>query len=130
MNSIGTAQARKRMDICLSCPRGCEIHTRTDENNEILDIEGNKCKLGATYVKQEITDPRRVLPTSVRVRNGVRPLAPVWTPTPVPKHLLLDLAAATRDIEVDAPVHVGDVIIENWRGIGVDLVASGEVPVR
>ncbi len=116
------------MDICLRCPRGCEIHTVLDENDEILSMEGNKCKLGPEYVKQEITDPRRVLPTSVRVSNGVRPLAPVWTPQPIPKAMLLELAAASREVELEAPVHIGDIVIKNWKGLGIDLVVSGEVP--
>lgn len=123
-----TTSVKRRMDICLRCPRGCEIHTVLDENDEILSMEGNKCKLGPEYVKQEIKDPRRVLPTSVRVKNGVRPLAPVWTPQPIPKSMLLELAAASREIELEAPVHVGDVALKNWKGLGIDLVVSGEVP--
>ncbi|WP_438829680.1 DUF1667 domain-containing protein [Alkalispirochaeta alkalica] len=90
-------------------------------------MSGNKCKLGVDYVKQEIQDPRRVLPTSLKVKNGNRPMVPVWTPEPMPKGLLLELAKDTRKIEVEAPVHVGDVLIEDWRGKGIRLVASGEV---
>lgn len=118
---------RSRTDICLRCPQGCEVRTTIGPDDEILNISGNRCKLGKEYVEQEIRDPRRVLPTSVRVVGGVRPLVPVWTPEPMPKGLLLELAKDTRGIEVTAPVHVGDVIIENWRDTGVRLVASGEV---
>ena len=118
---------KRRMDICLRCPRGCEIHTVLDQNDEVLSMEGNKCKLGPEYVKQEIRDPRRVLPTSVKVKNGVKPLAPVWTPEPIPKNMLLELAAASREIELEAPVHIGDIALKDWKGLGVDLVVSGEV---
>jgi len=96
-------------------------------DDEILNITGNKCKLGKEYVEQEIKDPRRVLPTSVKVNNGTSPMVPVWTPEPMPKGLLLDLASESRKITVEAPVHVGDVILDDWRGLGVRLVASGEV---
>ena len=96
-------------------------------DDEILNISGNKCKLGREYVEQEIRDPRRVLPTSVRVKNGTRPLVPVWTPEPMPKGMIMDLAAESRKIEVEAPVHVGDVVLDDWRGLGIRLVASGEV---
>jgi len=119
---------RSRTDICLRCPQGCEVRTILGPNDEIMEINGNRCKLGREYVEQEIRDPRRVLPTSVRVRGGIRPLVPVWTPEPMPKGLLLELAKDTRRIELEAPVHVGDVVIENWRDTGVRLVASGEVP--
>ncbi len=118
----------RRTDICLRCPQGCEVETILGETDEILSINGNRCKLGVEYVEQEIADPRRILPTSVKVRGGVRPLVPVWTPDPMPKPLLLELAKETRGIEVDAPVHVGDVIIADWRELGINLVASGEVP--
>ncbi len=119
---------RTRTDICLRCPMGCEVRTMLGPDDEILEMNGNRCKLGVEYVEQEIKDPRRVLPTSVRVRGGIRPLVPVWTPEPMPKGRLLDLAKHTRTIEVEAPVHVGDVIVDDWEGLGVRLVASGEVP--
>jgi CxxC motif-containing protein len=123
-------QTRERTDTCLRCPRGCEIATVLGPKDEILSVEGNKCRLGAEYVRQEIADPRRILPTSVRVRNGALPLAPVWTPEPIPKGLLLELAAASRDIELAAPVRIGDIALANWRGLGIDLVVSGEVPAK
>ena len=119
---------RRRTDICLRCPQGCEVESILGPDDEILSMSGNRCKLGREYVEQEIRDPRRVLPTSVRVAHGTRPLVPVWTPEPMPKGMIMDLARETRSIEIEAPVHVGDVIIEDWRGTGVRLVASGEIP--
>ena len=126
MNNIN----RNRTDTCLRCPRGCEITTTLDGTNGIVNVEGNRCKLGAEYVRQEIQNPRRILPTSVRVKNGIRPLVPVWTPQPIPKGMLLELAAASRQIELKAPVHIGDIALENWKNTGIDLVTSGEVPQR
>jgi CxxC motif-containing protein len=41
--------------------------------------------------------------------------------------MLLELAAASRKIELEAPVRVGDVVLKNWKGMDIDLVASGEV---
>jgi len=117
-----------RTDICLRCPRGCAIETIQGPEGEILKISGNQCKLGIEYVTQEISDPRRILPTSVRVTNGTRPLVPVWTPEPIPKRLLMELAEASREIVVEAPVHVGDVVLDNWKNLGIRLVADGEVP--
>lgn len=116
-----------RTDICLRCPRGCPIETILGDDCEILKVSGNQCKLGIEYVKQEISDPRRILPTTVRVHNGKRPLVPVWTPAPIPKDLLMELAERSREIEVDAPVHVGNVVLSDWKGLGISLVASGEV---
>ncbi len=120
-------QETERTDTCLRCPRGCDVRTTLAEGGAILSVQGNRCRMGEEYVRQEITAPRRILPTSVRVRHGVTPLAPVWTPEPIPKALLLELAAASRDVELEAPVHVGDVALSNWRGLGIDLVVSGDV---
>ena len=113
--------------ICLRCPRGCEISTTLDGYGGIVEIFGNVCKLGREYVETEIQNPRRILPTSVRVRGGKQPLVPVWTPTPIPKEKLLDLARASRTIVLDAPVEVGQVVIADWQGLGIDLVTSGDV---
>lgn len=122
-----SANETTRADICLRCPRGCSVKSVLSGEGEILSISGNRCKLGIEYVTQEITDPRRVLPTLVRVTGGTRPLVPVWTPEPIPKGRLLEVAALSRAIEVQAPVHVGDEIYREG-ATGVRLVASGEVP--
>ena len=130
MSETKQGDYRTRTDICLRCPQGCEVQTMLGPDDEILNISGNKCKLGREYVEQEIKDPRRVLPTSVKVNGGIRPMVPVWTPEAMPKPLIMDLAAESRKIEVEAPVHVGDVVLDNWRGLGIRLVASGEVPKK
>lgn len=127
MTQVKEGDTIRRTDICLRCPQGCEVETILGENDAILSMSGNRCRLGREYVEQEIRDPRRVLPTSVTVRGGMRPLVPVWTPEPMPKAMIMELARETRSIEVEAPVHVGDVILDDWRGTGVRLVASGEV---
>lgn len=119
----------QRTIICLRCPRGCDITATLDRDGRVEKTEGNFCKLGIEYATQEVSDPRRILPTTVRVRGGTDPLVPVWTPVPLPRAHLLDLARATRSIVVDAPVEIGQVIIHDWGGTGVDLVASGEVAV-
>ena len=120
----------QRTIICLRCPRGCDVTVNLDSEGLVESTEGNFCKLGTEYAAQEVTDPRRILPTTVRVRGGTEPLVPVWTPTPIPKAKLLELARATRGIVLDAPVAIGQVVIHDWEGTGVDLVASGEVAVR
>jgi len=116
-----------RSIICLRCPIGCEVQTTVDEANNVIEVKGNTCKLGREYVQTEVADPRRVFTSTVRVRGGVKPLAAVWTPQPIPKDKLLELARDTRLVEIAAPVHVGQVIITDWQGLGLNLVASDEV---
>jgi len=115
--------------ICLRCPRGCEVAVHVDSEGVVSEVSGNGCKLGVQYVTQEVRDPRRILPTTVRVRGGTHPLVAVWTPEPIPRGRLLELARATREIVVDAPVADGQVILKDWMHLGIDLVASGAVDV-
>ena len=117
----------ERTIICLRCPRGCDVQVTVDETNLVTEVQGNVCKLGREYAQSEVTNPRRVLTSTVRVRGGVKPLVAVWTPKPIPKDKLLSLARDTRMVEVAAPVQVGQLVIEDWRGLGIDVVASAEV---
>lgn len=113
--------------ICIRCPRGCEIVTTMDGYGSITQIEGNFCRLGKEYVQSEMADPRRILTTSVRVKNGEKPLVPVWTEKPIPKTKVLELSETLRNIVVEAPVKIGQVIVENALGLGINVVASGSV---
>ncbi len=73
----------ERKFVCIRCPQGCEITTTLNGNGAITEITGNSCRIGADFVKAELTDARRTLTTTVRVSGGTRPLCPVWTEKPV-----------------------------------------------
>lgn len=122
-----TENHSERSIICLRCPRGCEVITTLDDANNVIATRGNICRLGKEYVQIEAANPRRILTTTVRVKGGLKPLVAVWTPQPIPKALLLELARDTRVVEIAAPVHAGQGIIVDWRGLGIDLVASETV---
>ncbi len=117
----------RREYICIRCPRGCEVRFNLDPEGRIQDLTGNFCRLGETYVQSELTDPRRTLTTLVRVRHGVSPLVPVWTEEPVPKDRVLELADLLRSITLDAPVKIGQVVLADPLGVGIPVVASGNV---
>ena len=54
---------------CIVCPIGCKILVRTDGILfELLD--GNKCKKGIDYARNEALEPRRMLTSSVLVKNA------------------------------------------------------------
>ena len=61
---------------CIMCPMGCEM-TVTLENGKFVSVTGNTCPRGAKYAETEVTDPRRMLTTTVRIRGGLLPLLPV-----------------------------------------------------
>ena len=117
----------KRKLICVSCPVGCELTVTLDED-EIVEVEGNTCKLGLDYAEQEIFDPRRMVASTVKVKNGYHPLVPVYTEKPVPKPKIFDVLAALREVEIEAPVKINDVVIENVVGTGINVIASRDLP--
>jgi len=117
----------KRRLICISCPVGCELDVTLDEG-KIVEVEGNSCKLGLDYAEQEIFDPRRMVASTVRVKNGYHPLVPVYTEKPIPKPKIFDVLAELRDIELEAPIAVNDVVIENVLDTGVNVIASRDMP--
>ncbi|MFA4932293.1 MAG: DUF1667 domain-containing protein [Caldisericia bacterium] len=118
-----------RKFICITCPRGCALDV-TLEGETVVQMEGNSCKRGIDYVTGELKDPRRMVTTTVRVRGGVHPLAPVYTESPIPKPRIFDLLAEIRKIELKAPVKFGDVVIENALGTGVNILASRNIPAK
>ena len=113
--------------ICTSCPVGCDL-TVTMEDGKIVDVEGNVCKKGIDYVEQEIFDPRRMVATTVKVKNGFHPLVPVYTEQPVPKPKIMDVLAEIRKVELEAPVHINDVVVEDVLGTGINVIASRDLP--
>ncbi|MBC7264572.1 MAG: DUF1667 domain-containing protein [Chloroflexi bacterium] len=115
--------------ICTTCPMGCRIRAIC-ENGELRDAEGQACKRGLEYVRTELTDPRRMVATTVRVRGGRWPLVPVRTAAPVPKAGIPTILNLLREIEVQAPVTLGQVILADAAGTGIDVIASRDMPVR
>jgi len=115
--------------ICITCPVGCEL-TVTHEGKKVLKVEGNQCKLGIEYAKQEISEPRRMIITTVRVKGGFHPLVPVRSVEPVPKEKIFPILKELRKVELEAPVEMHQVVLGNALGTGVDVVTSRSLPAR
>ncbi|HZJ77626.1 MAG TPA: DUF1667 domain-containing protein [Clostridia bacterium] len=119
----------KKDMVCVACPLGCNI-TVTVEDGDIKSITGNTCKRGEAYAINELTNPTRSLTTTVRVKGGVGPVVSVKSNGNIPKKFLLDSAKALRDVEVEAPVDIGDVVLADVFGTGVDIVATNFCKAR
>lgn len=115
--------AEQKEFICVVCPMGCTIRA-TVEGQELIALEGQACRRGEAFVREELTAPKRMLTTTVRVRGGEHPLLPVRSSAPLPKESLLAVAALLREIEVQAPIAERQVIVPNVLGTGVDIIAS------
>lgn len=115
--------------ICITCPMGCTIEV-TREGKTVLSVDGNTCKRGEEYVKRELVDPRRMVATTVRVKDGIHPLVPVYTEAAFPKPRIFELLDELRKVEIDAPVTMGQVVLENALDTEINVLASREMPVR
>jgi CxxC motif-containing protein len=91
-------------------------------------VDGAACGRGTAYARQECVNPTRVLTTLVRVRGRSAPLS-VKTARPVPKEKLFACLEELRHIQVEGPVHIGDVVLRDVCGTGVDIVATMELGV-
>ena len=111
---------------CIVCPIGCKILVRTVEDHFEL-LEGNKCKKGIDYARNEALDPRRMLTSSILVKNGEWPLVSVKSTRPVPKHKVFFVLKEIKKKTVNAPVKSGQIIIKNVVNTRIDIVATKSV---
>ena len=111
---------------CISCPMGCPITVEMDVD-EVVSVTGNTCKRGDVYARKEVTDPTRIVTSTVRVIGGKADMVSVKTKEDIPKGKLFDCVKALKGVEVEAPVKIGDVIVPDVAGTGVDIVATKNV---
>lgn len=111
---------------CIVCPIGCQIQVILGDN-EIIEINGFTCPRGKEYAVHEITNPLRMVTSTVRVMGGCLPLLPVKTSKPIPKHLIMECMKEINKACVKAPVGIGDVIVSDIFGSGVDIIATRDI---
>lgn len=108
--------------VCIVCPTGCRL--TVDKKDKEYIINGNKCKRGIDYAIAEIEHPTRVLTSTVKIENGIYSRLPVNTSGVVPKGKIFDCMVEINKVVVESPISIGEVIIKNVAGTGVDIVAS------
>ena len=107
----------ERKLTCIGCPMGCPL-TVVMNGKEVVGVTGNTCKRGDVYARKEVTNPTRIVTSTVRVSGGSIDMVSVKTKEDIPKGKIFECVKALKGIEVPAPVHIGDVILENVkRGI-------------
>ena len=109
---------------CVTCPMGCAIKVEISESGEILSVSGNTCKRCETYAANECTHPVRSLTSTVRVEGGAENVVPCKSAAPIPKEKIFDCMKEINSARASAPVTLGDVLIENICGTGVNIVAT------
>ena len=108
---------------CICCPAGCAL-TVTIEGDNSVTVNGNRCPRGAAYGEKEVTHPTRIVTSTVRVAGYPDAVVSVKTASDIPKGKMDDCMKALAGVAVAAPIHVGDVIVENIADTGVNIVAT------
>ena len=111
---------------CIGCPLGCSI-TVTMNNGEVTDVTGNTCKRGDVYARKEVTNPTRIVTSSVKVEGGRLKMVSCKTKEDIPKGKIFEVSNALESVTVKAPVKIGDVVLANVAGTGVDVVATKNI---
>ena len=113
----------KKEMICIVCPMGCHLTVDTDT----LEVKGNTCARGEKYGKEEMTAPKRVITSTVKIVGGIHKRVPVKTNNSIPKELNFKCMELLNHIELKSPVKSGDVVIKNVLGTGADIVVCRDM---
>ena len=115
--------------VCITCPMGCHLQVNDDDKNNII-VTGNTCPRGKQYGINEVTRPKRMVTSSVRVINGIDDVCSVKTREAIDKNLIFDVLKELKNIELKAPIKIGDIVIKNVLGTNIDIIASRNVGVK
>lgn len=126
-NAIETLQFN-----CTTCPSECLLTVEVERNADghvaaVRSVAGNSCPRGDKFAHQELTCPMRVLTTTVAVSGGDETLLPVRTAEAIPLALHAQAMNLIRGLVVNAPIRMGDVVLEDLLGTNIDLVASMDI---
>ena len=107
--------------ICIVCPKGC--HLQVDESRDYA-VTGNGCARGAAYGKAELTNPTRVVTSTVCVAGAQLPRCPVKTDRAIPKEKMFEVMERIAAVRAKAPIAVGQVLVDDICRTGANLVAT------
>lgn len=114
---------------CICCPLGCSL-TATMEADGQIAVTGNTCPRGAEYARTEWLDPRRVVTSTVVVTgqsSEEEAMVSVKTKEAIPKDKVIDCIRQLAGVSLKAPVRIGDVVVTNVAGTGVDVIATKDI---
>lgn len=111
--------------ICIGCPLGCPLTVAVD--GQEITVRGQTCRRGEDYARKEILSPSRIVTSSIRVSGGEMAMVSVKTAHDIPKDKIMEIMKEIRRTSAAAPIKIGDVLIANYGGTGIDIVATRTV---
>ena len=117
---------------CTTCPSECllTVEVERDANDAVTavrSVTGNSCPRGDKFAHQELTCPMRVLTTTVAVSDSDEALLPVRTAEAIPLALHAQAMDLIRGVVVEAPIRMGDIVLENLLDTKINLIASMDI---
>lgn len=107
--------------ICIVCPKGC--HIKVDPKHD-YKTTGNSCDRGAAYGKKEITNPTRVITSTAILKGSKLPRVSLKTNKDIPKEKITAAMKTLDNLELKAPVKIGDAAVKNICGLDADFVVT------
>lgn len=108
---------------CIECPKSCLLSVDI-ENCRVIKVSGNLCPKGEKYAISEIENPMRVFTSVVLTENLPLRMMPVRTDKPIPKTKIPAAMDEVKGMRLKRSVLVGEIITENFLGLGVNLIAT------
>jgi CxxC motif-containing protein len=113
--------------VCIACPIGCLLTVTVQADGKVT-VTGNRCPKGEVYGTEEMLSPKRVVTAVVRTDSRAFPCIPVRTDKALPRELITDLIEELARLSVRLPAARGTVLVENFRGSGVNVILTRTLP--
>lgn len=110
--------------ICIGCPKGC--HLNVDEENGYT-VTGNSCPKGADYGKKELTNPTRIITSTVKITGAKHRRCPVKTDRDIPKKLMFQIMELLDSVQLVSPVKRGDIVLTDLFGTGANIIVTKDM---
>jgi CxxC motif-containing protein len=117
----------KKEIICIVCPMGCQLEVFKDDISKSYIVKGNKCARGKEYGIKEMSNPTRVLTTTVVLKNAHLKRLPVRVDAPIPKELITSCMNELNNFEVQAPVKAGTILVQNILNTGANVISARSI---
>jgi len=119
----------KKNLVCIVCPNGCQVEALVEETPvlKLVEVNGCTCEKGVDWVEQEIINPMRTIASSIIVEQGIFKLVSVRTDVSIPLGKIFDVMADIKKKRVQAPVSIGDKLIEHPAGVPCNIIATRNV---
>lgn len=112
--------------ICIVCPNSCQLIVSKNENKE-WQVEGYLCVRGKEFGINEMENPTRTLCSTVKTIYAELPCLPVRTDGEISLKYIFPVMELLATMEIDHPVHTGEIILPDVLGTGVNIIATSDL---